>query len=287
MKTATGVAACLAMVCVLASAASAAVATKAVEYQDGEVALEGYLAWDDAATGPRPAVLVVHEWWGLNDYAKMRARQLAAMGYVAFAVDMYGKGILADTPEKARALAATIRSGRTAMRRRITAGLDVLRTQADVDPKRIAAIGYCFGGTTVLELARSGADVAGVVSFHGGLDTDLPAEAGKVTAKVLVLTGAADPGVTHEHVKTFQDEMTQAGTDWHLVSYGGAVHTFTNPAAGNDASKGSAYHPVAARRSWEAMKTFFAELFAPAAQVPDAPAPRPPSPPSTPPSTGP
>ena len=148
------------------------------------------------------------------------------------------------------------------MRRRATAGLEVLRKQDLVDAKRIAAIGYCFGGTTVLELARSGADIAGVVSFHGGLDTPKPAASGAVKAKVLVLTGAADKSVPPEQVKAFEDEMTAAGADWYLTSYGGAVHGFTNPANGSDTSKGAAYDARADRRSWQAMKDFFAEIFA-------------------------
>ena len=247
---------------VTASAALGAVQTRAIEYKDGDVVLEGYLAWDDALTGRRPGVLVVHEWWGLNDYPKQRARQLAEMGYVAFALDMYGKGLTATTREGAGALAGKLRNDRPLMRRRAAAGLEVLRKQDLVDPARIVAIGYCFGGTAVLELARSGAEVAGVVSFHGGLDTPDPADARRIKAKVLVLHGAADPGVPPEQVKAFQESMNAAGVDWHMVSYGGAVHAFTNPAAGNDPSKGAAYDAKADRRSWEAMKAFFAEVFA-------------------------
>ena len=248
---------------VLASVSSAAVQTKAIEYQDGDVVLEGYLAWDDARTGQRPGILVVHEWWGLNDYAKSRARQLAELGYVAFAVDMYGKGVLAKTREEAQKLTGPFYKDRKLMRQRAAAGLEVLRKQELVDTTRIAAIGYCFGGTTVLELARSGANLVGVVSFHGGLATPDPEEAKAIKAKVLVLTGAADPSVPPEQVKAFQDEMTKAGVDWYLTSYGGAVHAFTNPASGHDPSKGVAYNAAADRRSWTAMKDFFTEIFAP------------------------
>lgn len=245
------------------SSAFATVQTKSIEYKDGDVALEGYLAWDDARTGKLPGVLVVHEWWGLNDYAKGRARELAAMGYVAFALDMYGKGVVAKTPAEAGELAGKFRGAdRSLMRRRATAGLEVLLRQDYVDPARVAAIGYCFGGTTVLELARSGAAIAGVVSFHGGIDTPDPADAKRIKAKVLVLSGAADRSVTPEQIKIFTDSMNAAGVDWAMTSYGGAVHGFTNPANGNDPSKGVAYDAKADRRSWQAMKDFFAEIFA-------------------------
>jgi dienelactone hydrolase len=247
----------------MAATAPAAVQTKAIEYKDGDVTLEGYLAWDDALTGKRPGVLVVHEWYGLNDYPKMRARQLAELGYVAFAVDMYGKGVVAKTADEARELSGKFRGAdRVMMRRRATAGLEVLLKQESVDPKRVAAIGYCFGGTTVLELARTGADIAGVVSFHGGLDTPDPADARKIKAKVLVLTGAADPSVPPAQVEAFEKAMNEAHVDWYLTSYGSAVHAFTNPASGNDPSKGAAYNAEADRRSWQAMKDFFAEIFA-------------------------
>jgi len=192
----------------------------------------------------------------------MRARQLAEMGYVAFALDMYGKGGVAKTPQEASDLSGKFRSDRWLMRRRAAVGLEVLRKQERVDAKRIAAIGYCFGGTTVLELARSGADMAGVVSLHGGLDTPDPADARQIKAKVLVLAGAADPSVPLDQVKAFQEEMTKAGVDWYLISYGGAVHGFTNPDNGNDPTKGVAYNAAADRRSWAAMKDFFAEIFA-------------------------
>jgi dienelactone hydrolase len=253
-----------AIVCMaMASAASAAVQTKMIEYKDGDVVLEGYLAWDDARQGKRPGVMVVHEWYGLNDYPKMRARQLAELGYVAFAVDMYGKGVVAKTADEARELSGKFRGAdRKMMRRRATAGLEVLLKQDLVDAKRVAAIGYCFGGTTVLELARSGADIAGVVSFHGGLDTPDPADAKRIKAKVLVLTGSADPSVPPAQVQAFQESMNAAGVDWYLTSYGSAVHAFTNPATGNDPSKGAAYNAEADRRSWQAMKDFFAEIFA-------------------------
>ena len=254
----------LALIAMLTVAAplSAAVQTKAVEYKDGDVVLEGFLTYDDAVKGKAPGVLVVHEWWGVNDYAKGRAKQLAEMGYMALAVDMYGKGVLAKTSKDAGELAGKLKGDRPMMRKRVTAGLDVLKANEKVDPKRIAAIGYCFGGTTVLELARSGADIAGVVSFHGGLDSTSPADAKTLKARVLVLTGADDPSVPPAQVNAFAEEMRKAGADWYMTSYGGAVHAFTNPASGNDPSRGAAYNAAADRRSWQAMKDFFAQIFA-------------------------
>jgi dienelactone hydrolase len=241
------------------STANAAVQTRVVEYQQGDAVLEGYLAWDDAIQGQRPGVLVVHEWTGLGDYAKTRARQLAKLGYVAFAADIYGKGIRPKTPQEAGAQAGIYKQDRALMRARVQAGLDVLRHDPRCNPKRVAAIGYCFGGTCVLELARSGADVAGVVSFHGGLDTPTPADARNIRCKVLVLHGGDDPHMPRKDVEAFEDEMRAGGVDWQLVVYGGAVHAFTNPASGSDKSRGAAYDARADRRSWEAMKVFFAE----------------------------
>jgi dienelactone hydrolase len=238
------------------------VQTKVVPYKHkhGDTVLEGYLAWDDAVQGRRPGVLVVHEWTGLSDYAQSRARKLAALGYVAFAIDMYGKDIRPKTPPEAGVQAGIYKQDRELMRARALAGLEVLRSNPLCDPKRIAAIGYCFGGTVVLEIARSGADVAGVVSFHGGLDTPTPADAKNIRGKVLVLHGGDDPHVPRKDVDAFEDEMRAAGVDWQLVVYGGAVHSFTNPAAGNDNSKGAAYNAAADRRSWQAMQAFFGEI---------------------------
>lgn len=235
--------------------------TEAVQYTHNGTVLEGYLAYDDAIEGKRPGVLVVHEWWGLTPYIKGRAEQLAGLGYIAFAIDMYGKGKTASTAEEAGALAGTYNKDRALMRSRAQAGLEVLRKHALTDPGRIAAIGYCFGGTTALELARSGAELAGVVSFHGGLSTPNPGDAANIKGKVLALHGADDPFVDAGQVAAFQEEMRKAGVDWQMVLYGGAVHSFTNPASGNDPSKGVAYNERADRRSWEAMKLFFKEIF--------------------------
>jgi dienelactone hydrolase len=251
----------LVAVIVGSGAARAAVQTKMVEYKQGDAVLEGYLAWDDAAQHPSPGVLVVHDWMGMGDYAQMRVRKVAELGYVVFAVDMYGKGVRPKNRQEAAAQAAIYKGDRQLMRARALAGLEVLRTNSMCDPKRVAAIGYCFGGTTVLEIARSGADIAGVVSFHGGLDNPNPQDAKNIKCKVLVLHGGDDPGVPRKDVNALEDEMRDAGVDWQLVIYGGAVHSFTNPAAGNDKSRGNAYDPRADRRSWQAMKDFFAEIF--------------------------
>jgi len=241
------------------SPARAEVKSEVVEYRHGDVVLEGYLAYDAALKGKRPGVLVVHEWYGPNPYVRKRAEQLARLGYVAFALDMYGKGVLAKDAKEAAALAGIYKGDRTLMRTRAAAGLDVLRSRPETDPGRLAAIGYCFGGTTVLELARSGADLASVVSFHGGLDTPTPEDARNIKGKVLALHGGDDPFVPVKQVQAFQEEMRKGGVDWQFVSYGGAVHSFTNPGSGNDNLKGAAYNERADRRSWEAMKAFFAE----------------------------
>lgn len=242
-----------------AATAGAEVKTGIVEYRHGDAVLEGYLAYDDAIPGKRPGVLVVHEWMGHNPYVRKRAEQLARLGYVAFALDMYGKGVRAKDAKEAAALAGKYKGDRKLMRARAGAGLDVLRKHPATDPARLAAIGYCFGGTAALELARGGAELAAVVSFHGGLDTPTPEDARNIRGKVLALHGGDDPFVPAAQVEAFQDEMRKGRVDWQFVSYGGAVHSFTNPEAGNDNSKGAAYNETADRRSWIAMNAFFAE----------------------------
>lgn len=245
----------------LASSVGAEVVFKTIDYKEGDTVLEGLSVYDTAIQGKRPAVLVVHQWMGLGDYEKKRAEMLARLGYNVFAVDIYGKGIRPHTPKEAGGEAAKYKNDRALLRARAQAGLDVLARHELTDPKRIAAIGYCFGGTTVLELARSGAEIAGVVSFHGGLNTPNPSDAKKIRAKVLVLHGADDPNVPSQEVAAFEEEMRQAGVDWQLIAYGGAVHSFTDWNAGNDNAKGAAYNERADRRSWEAMKQFLAESF--------------------------
>lgn len=241
--------------------AFSAVQTQVVEYRDGETVLEGYLAYDGASSDKKPAILIVHDWMGLQDFAKQKAEALAAMGYTAFAADIYGKGIRPQNSEEAAQQAGIYKKDRNLMRQRALAALKVLENNPIADPSRTAAIGYCFGGMTVLELARSGAEMDGVVSFHGNLDTPSPESSRKIKAKVLVLHGAEDPYVPPKDVQAFESEMRSAGADWQLISYGGAVHSFTNPKAGNDPSKGAAYQALADKRSWEAMKDFFNEIF--------------------------
>jgi dienelactone hydrolase len=243
------------------TSSGAEIVTKTIEYHQGDTRLLGYLAYPKDLIAKRPGVLVVHEWRGLEDYARRRTEQLAELGYVALAADIYGDGKMAADTQEAASLAKTYKSNRPLLRARVNAALDTLRAQPLVDSNRLVAIGYCFGGTTVLELARSGAAVAGVVSFHGGLDTPNPADAKNIKGKVLALHGADDPLVPPEQVAAFEEEMRQAGVDWQLVAYGGAVHGFTNPANGSDNSKGVAYNAAADHRSWLHMQQFFAELF--------------------------
>jgi dienelactone hydrolase len=232
-----------------------------LEYRHNAAVLEGYLVHDEQVQVKRPGVIIVHDWYGLNDYARGRAEQLANLGYIAFAIDMYGKGVRAKNVEEAAKLAGIYRSDRRLMRTRAAAGLETLRRQPLVDGSRIAAIGYCFGGGTALELARSGAELSGVVSFHGNVDTPNPDDAKVIKAKVLALHGADDPLVTPEQVHAFQGEMRKAAVDWQMVVYGGAVHGFTNPGSGSDSSRGIAYNEKADRRSWAAMRLFFGEIF--------------------------
>lgn len=245
----------------LAARGQTSIKTEIIEYRDGETVLQGLLAYDTSQEGLKPGVLVIHEWYGHNDYVQQRAIQLAEMGYVAFALDMYGKEILASNAQQASQLAGAFYQNRHLMRRRAMAGLKILQESQLVDKTNIAAIGFCFGGTVALELARSGAELAGVVSFHGGLNTPDPADARQIKGSVLILHGADDPYVKEEEVKSFQEEMRRAGVDWQMIFYGDAVHSFSNPAAGNDKSQGAAYHPKAAQRSWKAMQIFFNEIF--------------------------
>ena len=241
--------------------AEAKMRTEAVVYKHGDTTLEGFLAYPEDASRPLPGVLVVHDWGGLGDYARRRTEQLAEAGYVAFAIDMYGQGVRPATMEEKAKQAGIYRSDRALMRARARSGLDVLLAHPGVDSARVAAIGYCFGGGTVLELARSGAPLAGVVSFHGNLDTPNPTDARAIEAKILICHGADDPYVPAEQVSAFQKEMKDAGVDYQFIAYSGAVHAFTQKEAGNDNSKGAAYNEAADRRSWQAMRAFFAEIF--------------------------
>jgi dienelactone hydrolase len=248
----------LALGCAMSS--RAAIHTETVEYKQGDATLEGFLAYDDSISSKRPGVLVVHQWLGLTDYEKRRATMLAQLGYVAFCADIYGKDSRPKNVQEAGALAGKYKSDRQLLRARVNAGLDVLEKNPLVDTSRVAAIGYCFGGTTVIELARSGADLNGVVSFHGGLDSPTPADGKNIKCKVLALAGADDPFQKPDDLTAFESEMRDNKVDWQIVFYGGAVHAFTQPDPGF-VNAGAKYNEKADKRSWEAMKSFFAEIF--------------------------
>jgi len=240
--------------------AQGAIHEQPVEYKQGDTILEGHLVYDDAVQGKRPGVLIVHQWLGLTDYEKRRARMLAELGYIAFCADIYGKGVRPKDTKEAGAQAGKFKGDRALLRARVNAALDEFKKNDRVDPKHVAAIGYCFGGTTVIELARSGADVNGVVSFHGGLDSPTPADGKNIKGKLLILAGADDPFQKPEDLDAFEKEMRDSKADWQITFYGGAVHAFTQPDPGF-VNAGARYNEKADQRSWDAMKSFFAEIF--------------------------
>jgi len=242
-------------------AVSPLLAGQPLPYQEGTVRLAGYLARPAAVAGKVPGVLVIHQWMGLTGHERMIADRLAALGYVAVAADIFGEGVRPKDVREAQAQASLYKGDRALYRRRLRAGLDALKAQPGVDPGRLAVIGFCFGGTGALEAARAGMPVAGVVSFHGGLDAAPDPEARPFSAKVLVCHGADDPSVPPKEVAAFHDEMRRVKADYTFIAYGGAVHAFTQKEAGNDPSKGFAYNEAAARRSWQNMRDFFSELF--------------------------
>ena len=250
-----------ALLAALAAPAAAAIKQEPMTYQHGGQTFRGTLVYDDAVQGKRPGVLVVHEWMGLVPLTRQHAEKVAKMGYVVLAADMYGNGKTAKDTQEAGQLAGALRQDRPLMRARAQAALDALRKHPRVDGEKLAAMGFCFGGGVALELARSGAPLRGTVSFHGNLDTPNPADARNIKGQVLVLHGADDPFVPAEQVSAFETEMRNAKVDWQLNSYGGAVHSFTNPQAGNDPSKGSAYNEKAATRSFEALDAFLKRIF--------------------------
>ena len=243
-----------------ALSAPAKIVTQTVAYQQGGVTLEGYLAYDDARAGKQPGVLVVHQWMGLTDYEQNRAVMLAQLGYVAFCADIYGKGVRPQSIKDAGTEATKYKTDRALLRQRVQAGLEQLKGNPRVDSARVAAIGYCFGGTAVIELARSGAALNGVVSFHGGLDSPTPTDGKNIQCKVLACHGGDDPFVPAKDLAAFEDEMRAANVDWRLIKYGGAVHSFTQPMA-DGSLPGAKYNERADRRSWLDMKNFFAEIF--------------------------
>lgn len=235
-----------------------------VEYTSGNVVLKGYLAYDRSIKGKRPGILVVHEWWGHNEYARKRATMLARLGYTALAVDMYGEGKQAEHPDEAGKFAKEISGNMDMKLSRFMAALSYLKKQESVDPARIAAIGYCFGGAVVLDMARTGMDLRGVVSFHGGLTTNNPARPGAVYAKILVCHGEKDVFTTAEQIAAFKQEMSEAKADLQFITYKDAKHSFTNPDADVYAQKFNipvGYNSEAEKKSWDDMRKFLKGIF--------------------------
>jgi len=247
-----------------ATAAQARVVGEEVVYNDNGVAMKGFLAYDKNIKTKRPGVLVVHEWWGHNDYARKRALMLAGMGYTALAVDMYGDGKTADHPDNAGKFAQEVAKNMPVAKTRFEAAMKLLDRHKSVESGRIAAIGYCFGGGVVLNMARAGVDLKGVASFHGSLPPLVAAEKGKVKAKIAVFTGADDPMAPKAQVDAFAKEMDQAGVEYKLVSYPGVKHSFTNPDAdayGKKFNLPLAYNAKADKDSWKQLDEFLVELF--------------------------
>jgi len=247
------------LACAAALPAAAAIQSEEVSYSQNGTDLHGFIFYDDAVAEPAPGILVVHEWWGLNSYVKSRAAALAGLGYVAFALDMYGDGKTTTHPEEAGQWATAVLTNLPEATARFNAAYDLLKKNPRVNPQKIGAIGYCFGGSVVLTMAMQGADLAGVVSFHGGLPQD-PAP-GKVKAEILVCHGGSDPFATDEQVQTFMNNLKAADANWEMIIFGGAKHSFTNPNAGKLGIEALAYNKEADVRSWEAMNDFFAEIF--------------------------
>ncbi|MFP3873431.1 MAG: dienelactone hydrolase family protein [Thiohalophilus sp.] len=248
----------------VSSYASAAIKTETLTYRDNNTEMKGYIAYDDSMEGERPGVLVVHEWWGHNEYPRERARMLAEEGYVAFALDMYGDGKTADHPDTAGKFAGEVRKNMEVAESRFRAALKQLKKHPLTDADDIAAIGYCFGGGVVLEMARRGVDIDGVASFHGSLETDSPAKPGDVKARIRVYNGAADPFVKPEAIESFKQEMDAADADYRFINYPDAKHSFTNPGADENGKKFElplAYNKEADKKSWQSMLEFFGEIF--------------------------
>ena len=245
------------------TAQAGSIIEKSVEYRDGAQTYEGFLAMPKHASHakPAPGVLVIHNWYGVSDETKSKVRGLAELGYVAFAADIFGKGIRPTNPGDAGKLITGYKTDRKLYRERLNLAFNELAKMDGVNPKKLAVTGYCFGGTGAIELARSGAELKGAVSFHGGLDSPEPALGKNIKAKVIAFHGADDPWVPAKDVNAFEDEMRANHIDWQVVRFGGAVHSFTDKGAGNDPSKGAAYNEKADARSWIMMKEFLAEVF--------------------------
>ncbi len=231
-------------------------------YKAGETSMEGFVAYDDAkAKSPRPGIIIVHDWMGLGDFQKQKAQDLAKKGYVSFAADIYGKGIRPKNPDEAGQFAGKYKANRNLLRARVRAAYDYLVSMKNVDPKKIVVMGYCFGGTTALELARSGAPLVGTATFHGGLSNPNPSDAKNIKGKVLVMHGADDPFVPPAEVNEFKKEMADSKIPMEFIAYKGAVHAFAIPSAGNDNSKGAAYNAEADKKSWQAFEKFLSSVF--------------------------
>ena len=237
-----------------------ALQTALIEYADGDTSLEGYLAWDDSET-PKPGVIVSHAYHGRSEFECEKARKLAEMGYVGFALDLYGKGVLGQSPDESRELMQPFLQDRAMLQNRLRISLETVRELEQVDESRVAAMGFCFGGLCVLDLARTGADIKGVISLHGLFHPPGNIPSPKISAKVLALHGWDDPMAQPDTVLALADELTAAGADWQVHAYGNTLHSFTNPAANNPAA-GTAYNADADRRSWQSCQDFLAEVLA-------------------------
>jgi dienelactone hydrolase len=237
-----------------------AIQTQTVEYKDGDVVLEGYFAWDDTNSDRRPGVLIAHAWAGRSEFEEGKAESLAELGYAGFALDLYGKGMRGSNAEENTALMQPLLDERITLQRRMTLALEQIRKQEIVDASRVAAMGFCFGGLSVLDLARTGAELSGVASFHGLFNPPGNTSGNKINAKVLVMHGWDDPMAKPDQVLTLADELTAMGADWQIHGYGNTMHAFTNPAA-NDPGFGTVYNERADRRSWQSLQLFLAEIF--------------------------
>ena len=237
-----------------------AIQTRQVEYKDGDILLEAYMAWDDSSSDHRPGVLISHAWAGRGELEESKAEQLAELGYVGFALDLYGKGVKGSNPEQNSALMQPLLDDRAMLQRRMQLALDNIRKQKEVDGERVAAMGFCFGGLCVLDLARTGADILGAASFHGLFSAPGNTEGNKIQAKVLVMHGWDDPMATPDQVLALADELTAMEADWQIHAYGTTMHAFTNPAA-DDTDMGTVYDADADRRSWQSLQLFLAEIF--------------------------
>jgi dienelactone hydrolase len=246
--------------CLFALSAAAGIVERPIEYKAGDVLCEGWQAFDDSQDSRRPSVLIIHQWTGISNHEKERARELAKLGYNVLVADVYGKGVRPQPPAAGQE-AGKYKKDRALLRSRLQAGLKVLLADNRTDASRVACMGYCFGGLAAVELARDGAPLKGSISFHGSLDSPNPQDGRNIRCRVLALHGADDPFVAPADLAAFEKEMKDAGVDYKLVQYPGAVHAFTQKAAGNDPSKGAAYHEGADKASWEELKAFLTQIF--------------------------